>query len=168
MIYVTSLARLHETVERTGARHMVTLINAGTPVVRPQSVPEENHLFLGFNDITEIMDGMTPPGAEHIDQYISFLEGWDRATPLVVHCFAGISRSTAAGFIAACALQPQRDEHEIAREIRKASPSATPNALLVALADERLGRDGRMSAAVKAIGRGVDAYAGEPFLIAIG
>lgn len=168
MIYVTSLARLHETVERTGARHMVTLINAGTPVVRPLSVPEENHLFLGFNDITEIMDGMTPPGAEHIDQYISFLEGWDRATPLVVHCFAGISRSTAAGFIAACALQPQRDEHEIAREIRKASPSATPNALLVALADERLGRDGRMSAAVKAIGRGADAYAGEPFLIAIG
>tara|TARA_R110002020_G_C16251099_1_gene769815 strand:+ start:349 stop:855 length:507 start_codon:yes stop_codon:yes gene_type:complete len=168
MIYVTSLARLHETVERTGARHMVTLINAGTPVVRPQSVPEENHLFLGFNDITEIMDGMTPPGAEHIDQYISFLEGWDRATPLVVHCFAGISRSTAAGFIAACALQPERDEHEIAREIRKASPSATPNALLVALADERLGRDGRMSAAVKAIGRGADAYAGEPFLIAIG
>jgi len=168
MIYVTSLARLHETVERTGARHMVTLINAGTPVVRPQSVPEENHLFLGFNDITEFMDGMTPPGAEHIDQYITFLEGWDRATPLVVHCFAGISRSTAAGFIAACALQPERDEHEIAREIRKASPSATPNALLVALADERLGRDGRMSAAVKAIGRGADAYAGEPFLIAIG
>lgn len=168
MIYVTSLARLHETVERTGARHIVTLINAGTPVVRPQSVPEENHLFLGFNDITEIMDGMTPPGAEHIDQYISFLEGWDRATPLVVHCFAGISRSTAAGFIAACALQPERDEHEIAREIRKASPSATPNALLVALADEHLGRDGRMSAAVKAIGRGADAYAGEPFLIAIG
>lgn len=168
MIYVTSLARLHETVERTGARHMVTLINAGTPVVRPQSVPEENHLFLGFNDITEIMDGMTPPGAEHIEQYISFLKGWDRATPLVVHCFAGISRSTAAGFIAACALQPERDEHEIAREIRKASPSATPNALLVALADERLGRDGRMSAAVKAIGRGADAYAGEPFLIAIG
>lgn len=168
MIYVTSLARLHETVERCGARHMVTLINAGTPVVRPESVPEANHLYLGFNDITEVMDGMTPPGADHIDQYIAFLEGWDRSTPLVVHCFAGISRSTAAGFIAACALQPERDEHEIALEIREASPSATPNALLVALADNRLGRDGRMSAAVKAIGRGADAYAGEPFLIAIG
>lgn len=168
MIYVTSLARLHETVERTGARHVVTLINDGTAVVRPDSVPEENHLFLGFNDITEAMDGMTPPGAHHIDQYITFLERWDRATPLVVHCFAGISRSTAAGFIAACALQPERDEQEIAWEIRKASPSATPNALLVALADERLGRAGRMRAAAKAIGRGADAYAGEPFLIAIG
>ena len=168
MIYVTSLARLHETVERTGARHIVTLINADTAVVRPESVPEENHLFLGFNDITDVMDGMTPPGAHHVDAYIAFLEAWDRSRPLVVHCFAGISRSTAAGFIAACALQPDRDEHEIALEIRKASPSATRNARLVALADARLEREGRMSAAVKAIGRGADAYAGEPFLIAIG
>ena len=167
MIYVTSLARLHETVEMSGARHMVTLMNDGTAVVRPDSIPEENHLFLGFNDITEAMDGMTPPAAHHIDQYIAFLESWDRATPLVVHCFAGISRSTAAGFIAACALQPERDEQEIAWEIRKASPSATPNALLVSLADERLGREGRMRAAAKAIGRGADAFAGEPFLIAI-
>lgn len=168
MIYVTSLARLHETVERSGARHMVTLINDGTAVVRPDSIPEENHLFLGFNDITEVTDGMTPPGGHHVDQFISFLEGWDRTTPLVVHCFAGISRSTAAGFIAACALQPERDELDIAWAIRKASPSATPNSLLVALADARLGREGRMSAAAKAIGRGADAYSGEPFLIAIG
>lgn len=168
MIYVTSLARLHETVERSGARHLVTLINEATQVVRPDSVPEENHLFLGFNDITTPMDGMTPPAATHVDAFISFLEGWDRSTPLVIHCFAGISRSTAAGFIAACALQPERDEHEIAWEIREASPTATPNALLIALADERLDRKGRMSAAAKAIGRGADAYEGEPFLIAIG
>ncbi len=91
MIYVTSLARLHETVERTGARHIVTLINADTAVVRPESVPEENHLFLGFNDIIDVMDGMTPPGEHHVDAYIAFLEAWDRSTPLVVHCFAGIN-----------------------------------------------------------------------------
>jgi len=167
MIYVTSLARLHETVERSGARHLVTLINEGSQVVRPAAIPQKNHLFLGFNDITAPMDGMTLPAATHVDAFISFLEEWDRATPLVIHCFAGISRSTAAGFIAACALQPNRDEHEIAWEIREASPSATPNALLIRLADERLGREGRMSAAAKAIGRGADAYEGEPFLIAI-
>ncbi|MDQ0314341.1 tyrosine phosphatase family protein [Amorphus orientalis] len=167
MIYVTSLARLHETVERSGARHIVTLINQDTPVPRPASVPEENHLFLGFNDITDPMDGMVMPADHHIDQFVTFLEAWDRSTPLVIHCFAGISRSTAAAFIAACALQPDRDEHEIAWAIRGASPTATPNALLVALADKRLGRDGRMKAAAKAIGRGRDAFEGEPFLVAI-
>ena len=64
---------------------------------------------------------------------------WDRAAPLLIHCFAGVSRSTAAAFIAACALSPRRDEGEIARALRAASPTATPNARLVALADATLG-----------------------------
>ncbi|MEW5421522.1 tyrosine phosphatase family protein [Amorphus sp. 3PC139-8] len=167
MIYVTSLARLHETVESCGARHVVTLINDGTAVVRPETVPEENHLFLGFNDIVDPMEGMVLPAAYHVDQLVTFVEAWDRSTPLVVHCFAGISRSTAAAFIAACALQPERDEAEIAKAIRKASPTATPNSLLVALGDERLDRQGRMRMAAKAIGRGRDAFEGEPFMVAI-
>ncbi len=38
--------------------------------------------------------------------------------------------------------------------LRRASPTAYPNRLLVALADEALARDGRMMAAVEDIGRG--------------
>ncbi len=34
LIHVCSLARLHATVQQTGARHIVTLINAGTSVER--------------------------------------------------------------------------------------------------------------------------------------
>ena len=59
---------------------------------------------------------------------------------MLIHCFAGVSRSTAAAFIAACALAPNRDEATIARALRAASPTATPNARLVALADAALGR----------------------------
>ena len=58
---------------------------------------------------------------------------------MVIHCFAGVSRSTAAAFIAACALAPKRDEFDVARALRAASPTATPNARLVALADRALG-----------------------------
>lgn len=167
MIYVTSLAQMPKTVKRSGARHVVTLINDGTLVTRPASVPEENHLFLGINDITDPIDGMVLPATHHVDRLIDFFAAWDRSAPLVVHCYAGISRSTAAAFIAACALKPDEDEAEIAWAIRKASPTATPNSLLVALADERLGREGRMRSAIRAIGRGRDAYEGKPFVVRV-
>lgn len=170
-LHVCSLSRLDATVASSGARHLVTLINEGTPVVRPTVVAERDHLFLGMNDIVAPMDGYVAPSGEHVDRLLEFTDRWWRAhagtSPLVIHCWAGISRSTAAAFIAACALNPRRDEGEIAAILRARSPSATPNARLVALADERLGRDGRMSAAIARIGRGADAFEGEPFAIAL-
>jgi predicted protein tyrosine phosphatase len=168
MITVCSLARLGETVERTRARHLVTLISGGTQVARPASILAENHLFLTFNDITAPADGLTPPGEAHVRELIGFVRRWDLSGPMVIHCFAGISRSTAAAYIAACALQPDMDEDALALELRSSSPSATPNARLVALADGLLGRNGRMSAAIKGIGRGADAYEGTPFTFTVG
>lgn len=168
MIHVCPLSRLEETVTRTNAQHVLTVINAGTTVVRPAVILPENHLFIGFNDIVEPQDGLIHPLAEHVDGIIGFFRRWPRESALVVHCYAGISRSTASAYIAACALEPARDEAEIAQRLRAASPSATPNARLVALADQALGRDGRMTAAIAAIGRGRDAFEGEPFEIALG
>ena len=57
----------------------------------------------------------------------------------------------------------RRDEEQIATELRAAAPSATPNARLVAIADDILGRDGRMRGAIERIGRGADAFEGTPF-----
>lgn len=150
---------------RTGASHVLTVINVGTPVIRPAAIRAEDHLFIGFNDIVEPQEGLIPPGEEHVEAILGFVRRWPRQAPLVVHCFAGISRSTASAYIAACALNPERDEAEIAHVLRTASPSATPNARLVSLADAMLGRQGRMSAAIAAIGRGADAMEGTPFEI---
>ena len=145
-VHVCSLSRLAATVEATGARHVVTLINQGTPVSRPAAVQAEDHLFLDMNDIVTPMEGYVAPGEAHVDRLLGFVDGWWRshgtASPLVVHCWAGISRSTAAAYITACALAPERDETELALALRQASATATPNPLLVALADEmRPGRD---------------------------
>jgi predicted protein tyrosine phosphatase len=84
---------------------------------------------------------------------------------MVVHCFAGISRSTGAAFVAACALNPQRDELQIAQAIRSASRTAQPNARIVSIADRLLKRQGRMVRAVEAIGPGEAAAEGHPFRI---
>ena len=166
-IHVCSLARLHDTVAESGASHIATLINAATPVERPGHIAAGNHRFLGFNDITEPMDGMTAPGEEHVAALLDFVRGWDREAPMVVHCWAGISRSTAAAFIAVSALNPQRDVAELARTVRALSPSATPNARLVALADDMLSRGGTMVDAVRAIGRGAFAAEGDPFFLTL-
>ena len=166
-IHVCPLARIDETVAATGARSLVTLLNPGTPVVRPAAILAERHLYIGVGDIVEPLEDHVLPAETHVAELLGFVGKWDRAEPLLIHCFAGVSRSTAAAFIAACALAPRRDEAEIARALRAASPTATPNALLVALADAALERGGRMNAAIAAIGRGVECFAGEPFALAL-
>ena len=166
-VHVCPLSQISATVSASGASHLISLINDDTPVERPPSIPEENHLFLGINDITEPMDGMVLPGEEHVRELIAFVGTWDRSRPLVVHCYAGISRSTAAAFITLCALKPERSEADIANRMRTASRFAFPNPRLVAFGDHVLKRDGRMVAAVKAIGRGEMAFESIPFALAV-
>lgn len=163
MIHVCSLARLHATVGETGASHIVTLLRLTDRAKRPDHIAPENHLILGLDDIAEAVDGQILPADEHVERLLAFAAKWDRKAPMVVHCFAGISRSTAAAFTAACALNPNRDEMQIARAIRDASPTAMPNIRIVAIADRMLQRDGRMIRAVEALGRGQEAMEGHPF-----
>lgn len=162
-IKICSLARLNETVAVCRARHVVTLVRDESRIFRPEGIDAENHLWLQMDDIAAPVDGMIAPNETHVEQLVDFARRWDRAGPLVVHCFAGISRSTAAAFIAACALAPERDEEELAQRLRKASITAMPNPRLVALGDSHLGRNGRMVKAVAGIGAGIAAYEAEPF-----
>jgi predicted protein tyrosine phosphatase len=168
MIHVCSLARLHATVDATGARHIVTLLRLSDRVERPRQVAPENHLVLAVDDISAPMDGCTLAADEHVERLIDFVGNWDRAAPMVVHCYAGISRSTAGAFVAACALNPKRDELQIARAMRRASRTAQPNARIVSVADRLLKRDGRMVRAIEAIGPGRIAMEGDPFRLDLG
>jgi predicted protein tyrosine phosphatase len=160
---ICSLNRLHKTVESAGASHILTLINAQTPVARPATVEESNHLYLAMSDILEPLDGHIIPAETHVERLIAFVRNWDRARPMVIHCYAGVSRSTAAALITASILQPSRSAMETARMIRERSPTATPNLRLVAVADRLLGQKGAMSAAAESIGRGEDCFEGVPF-----
>lgn len=167
MIHVCSLAELHSTVAAVSASHIVTVMGKVEKAQTPASILAANHLRVSMDDITEAADGFKVPAATHIETVLHFVRHWDRRAPLVVHCFAGISRSTATAFLAACALNPGRDESEIASAIRTASPSASPNRLIVQLADQILGRDGRMVRALDHIGPGSAVLEGRPFRIDI-
>ena len=163
MIHVCSLAALPDTVKATGASHVLTVMANVDQVQRPESVLPANHLKISMDDITEQMDGFVVPSDSHIEQVLNFVRGWDRSAPLVVHCYAGISRSTASAFAAVCMLNPHRDEMSIARQLRAASPIASPNRLIVSLADRALGRDGRMLRALDEMGPGNMMIEGRPF-----
>lgn len=165
MIIVGPLNRVQPLVYEHGVRHLVTLLAPDEPCERPQGVAPERHLRIHIHDIVAPADGQRPPSAEDAAKLIAFFESWDRADPMLIHCWAGISRSTAAAYAALCLLRPDADEGALARELRAASPSATPNRLIVSLADDILGRGGRMVKAIAGIGRGADAFEGTPFIL---
>jgi predicted protein tyrosine phosphatase len=164
---ICSLARLHQTVAAVQASHVLTLINEKTAVPRPPSISEERHLYLAMSDIVEPLDGHIIPAEDHVQKLLGFIQSWDRMRPMVIHCYAGVSRSTAAAMITAAALNPGREEAGIARIIRERSPTATPNLRLVSVADRILGRSGRLLRAAEAIGRGEDCFEGIPFRLEI-
>ncbi|KQQ18021.1 protein tyrosine phosphatase [Methylobacterium sp. Leaf123] len=167
VIHVCPLSRLPEIVTASGASHLVTLATLGSAVERPAAIRPEHHLRVGFSDIVAPMEGHLPPGEAHVRSVLDFVAAWPREQPMVIHCYAGISRSTAAAYAAICALLPDRDEAALARELRRLAPSATPNRLFVEIADRLLGREGRMSAAISEIGRGAEAFEGTPFLLTV-
>lgn len=165
-IIVCSLARVPGMIAARRFDRIVSLLDPDTPF--PDSGGVGRHLRLGVHDITELYAGQVPPMATHVENVLKFVADWDRADPILVHCYAGISRSTATAYTIACALNPDTDEGEIAWTLRRASASAWPNTRIVALADAALGRGGRMTKAVEAIGAGHawhDVGAADPFEI---
>ena len=163
MIYVCPLSKVDETVTRIGAERLISLLSAGTEMMRPTAIRAENHLLVNMHDIVAEQEGMTLPGESHVRQLLDFARAWEHSRPLAINCWAGVSRSTASAYIIAAALDPSRDEAELAALLRKLSPTATPNPRLIALADQILGRKGRMVTAIAAIGRGRYCLEGAPF-----
>lgn len=165
MIYVSPLSAIPDAIREVKPSHLVSLLDPDTMIDTPQGILPTQHLRLGVNDIAEEIDDLVPPGVEHVADLIAFVQSWDQRSPLLVHCWAGISRSTAAAFIALCALNEGHPEDELARLVRACGSHAHPNRLMVRHADGLLKREGRMSAAVEALGPGRTCWEGELFSI---
>jgi predicted protein tyrosine phosphatase len=165
-IHVCPLSAVPDTVARSNASHLLTWLQDEIVVETPRLILPERHIRFHIHDISEPLPGYVQPGREHIDQLVEFALDWGGRGPIVVHCWAGISRSTAAAYTALCAINPDAPEELIATRLREASPTAYPNRLMIRLADAALGRRGRMVRAVESIGRGVPAGEAEPFSIA--
>lgn len=162
-IHVCPLSALDDVVAGCSASHLVTCLQDEIVVETPTLIQPELHMRLHVHDIAEPIAGYVAPAEEHIARLIEFARVWNGAGPMVIHCWAGISRSTAAAFVALCVLNPHVSELAIARRLREVSPTAQPNRLMIRLADAALARSGRMMGAVEAMGRGAPAYEARPF-----
>jgi predicted protein tyrosine phosphatase len=162
-IIVSPLAAVQLLVSKHKVSHVVSLLGPETPHRSFIGITDANHLKLTFHDIIEPAEGLTAPAAEDVETLITFLKARQGEDPMLIHCWAGISRSTASAFTAMCLYNPQADEWRLAQHLRSLSHVATPNRRIVAFADDIMGRQGRMVDAIDAIGRGQEAYEGVIF-----
>ena len=167
-ILVCPLSKVSEMIALHRPGRVISLLDPEWtfPELGPQYL--DRHLRLGFHDVHVPAANHVLPSAEQIGDLLRFLTAWDRTDPLLIHCRAGIGRSPAAAFIAACFGNPHTHEHEIAQALRRASPLARPNETLIRLADSQMGRCGRMSEAIATTGWDlpwIDVEEGEPFRI---
>ena len=149
-IVVSSLALAPDVIAREKPSHVVSLLSPEEIHLAPGGHAPERHLRLAMHDLRDeiVFSGEVPPCAEHVAELLAFADTWDAADAILIHCWAGVSRSTAAAFTLACARNPSVPETAIARALREASPTAWPNPVLVGCADTALGRSGRMLEAI--------------------
>lgn len=140
VVRVCDLAGLPDEAAAMTPHKIVTLVNPGTPLPEVPGTPEDRRLRLFFHDLTERAD------AEEVLADLALvarLLDFARAVEppgLLIHCYAGFSRSTAAA-LAVLALHNPGREAEAARLLRAAGPHAVPNRLVLTLADRLLGGD---------------------------
>lgn len=116
----------------------------------PEDIDKDKHHRLYFDDIYVIRkpeDEHSAPQPDHAAHIISLYDLIPKDEPVYVHCYAGVSRSTATAFILQCMhLGPGRELEAIETVEKQAIAGAGmhPNERLIRFADQLLGRDGAM------------------------
>jgi predicted protein tyrosine phosphatase len=150
-ICVCGIDAMPDVVERMRPHGLISLLPPADQPPTPLGIRKGGHLRILIDDIDEPQIGYTAPAREHVAKLVAFLRAAPPRVSLVIHCLAGVSRSPAAALVALALDAPGR-EVEAARVLREASPFASPNRLLVSLADHLLQRKGALVAALDAMG----------------
>src|SRR5262245_3954734 len=97
-IYVCPLSHAPELARQKRVSHVVSLLDPETPFPVIKEVGQR-HLRIEAHDIEEELEGLDALCHARIKRVLEFVGGWDRSQPILIHCYAGISRSTATAFI---------------------------------------------------------------------
>jgi predicted protein tyrosine phosphatase len=153
-ILVSPLSALENAIDAYGPSHLITLLSPEYMIETPRRISAERHLRLALNDVADAAGCEAPPTERHVERLLAFGDGWSAEAPMLIHCWAGVSRSTAAAYTLLCQRAGPGCEFELAGLLRARAPHAYPNSLIIRFADAALQRDGRMVAAIASIGRG--------------
>ncbi|BDW88744.1 tyrosine phosphatase family protein [Thalassospira tepidiphila] len=138
-----------------GVTHVLSVLDPERedPTIFANFDPHERTI-LRFHDVIEDKEGRPAPTKDDVEAILAYGETLigsradRRDGHLLVHCHMGVSRSTAAMITLMAQCEPDRDEDSIFTTIREMRPIAWPNSVMIAFADELLGREGRLTAAL--------------------
>lgn len=139
-----------------GVTHVLSVLDPERqdPDIFASYAPHERTV-LRFHDVIEDKEGRPAPTKADVEAILAYGEMLKdtmadrRDGHLLVHCHMGVSRSTAAMITLMAQCEPERDEDSIFTTIREMRPIAWPNSVMIGLADELLGRQGRLTAALQ-------------------
>lgn len=143
----------------TGVSHVLSILDPDWPVPDAfGAFGEHAKLELRFHDIIEECDPeMIAPQREHVADLLAFgqklsseLQG---DAHLLVHCHAGVSRSTASMALILAQALPDMAASRIFEEVLRIRPQAWPNLRILELGDAQLSRRGELVAAAAGIYR---------------
>jgi len=134
---------------RAGASHVLSILDPDWPVPDAfGAFGEHTRLELRFDDVIEDVPGRLAPNENHVTRLLAFgreLVVEPRANAhLLVHCHAGVSRSTASVALILAQALPQAPARDIFGELLRIRPQAWPNLRVVELGDALLARGGEL------------------------
>lgn len=139
-----------------GVSHVLSILDPDHPVPEAfGSYGEHDRLELRFHDIIEETAGQVAPRAEDVAAILDFGRRMmaEPSPRLLVHCHAGISRSTAALTLVVAQAQPEVPAETLLAGILARREKAWPNLRMLEFGDAMLGRGGTLPAAAAAIYR---------------
>jgi predicted protein tyrosine phosphatase len=138
-----------------GVTHVISILDPEAPT--PSAPGDYQRLELRFHDVIELSPHAHPPTREHVHGILGFgrdlLAAPQADTHLVVHCHAGVSRSTAAMLLILAQAEPGHSASLLAAELLRIRAKAWPNLRIVEFGDQMLGRGGSLIEAAAMIYR---------------
>tara|TARA_B100000427_G_scaffold287474_1_gene262108 strand:- start:2114 stop:2677 length:564 start_codon:yes stop_codon:yes gene_type:complete len=156
MIIVCSLKDLETVCSSVKPSHVISVIDPGFAPKTPQGV--KKHLKLGFDDIINISPDnnifrlnsdnspQVLPNQDHVQSIVDFTNSWDSISPIVVHCWCGVSRSMATATYLMCKYDNSDIDRNI-RYIRSLAAHANPNKLLINFFEKSLNLNDKITRA---------------------
>ncbi|HZH05666.1 MAG TPA: hypothetical protein VEY69_03230 [Lautropia sp.] len=134
-----------------GVTHLLSILDP--EVSEPgwfDAVPPRERLTLRFHDIIIPTPGQKMPEKADMERVLAFGSTLPDGDPahLLVHCHMGISRSTAAATAILVQAHPDLSDDDALAHIHQVRGKAWPNSVMIRHADELLGREGRLIAAL--------------------
>jgi predicted protein tyrosine phosphatase len=153
-LYIASHTRAKELLDPSSSSknpvftHVISINDPGnSPPTTLESHPGKQ-LVLYFDDLSSLVfrEDFNPPSLDDLEKIITFGRSIAKEDAVLIHCTAGISRSSAAAVaVLASKLEPSPVAAErVFRHVQQVKPTIYPNARMVEFADNLLGYQGAL------------------------